>query len=53
MAFNGGTAAAIGRGRLAAAGLTLPTIALPSSSPLHTIGLSAKQTAWSTLIDVL
>ena len=47
VAFNGGTAATIGRRLLA--GTRLPLVALPSSSPLHTVGLAAKQPAWSTL----
>lgn len=49
VAFNGGTAAAMGRRRLTAAGLEVATIALPSSSPLHTIGRMAKQPAWAAL----
>ena len=47
VAFNGGTAATIGRRLLA--GTRLPLVALPSSSPLHTVGLAAKQPAWSAL----
>ena len=47
VAFNGGTAHRIGVRQLA--GSALPLIALPSSSPLHTIGLAAKQPAWAGL----
>ena len=47
VAFNGGKALAIGRPLVAA--LPLAIVALPSSSPLHTIGLAAKQPAWSAL----
>lgn len=49
--FNGGTAAAIGRPLLAGRGLAL--VALPSSSALHTVGVAAKQPAWSALADWL
>ena len=51
VAFNGGTAAAIGRPLLADRDLAL--ITLPSSSPLHTIGLAAKQPAWTALAERL
>lgn len=47
VAFNGGKALAIGRALLAGRGLDL--IALPSSSPLHTVGIAAKQPAWNAL----
>lgn len=48
VAFNGGTAARIGRRRLGAVpGLTL--IDLPSSSPAFTRPLSEKAAAWSIL----
>ena len=47
VAFNGGKALAIGRPLVAA--LPVAIVALPSSSPLHTIGLAAKQPAWSAL----
>ena len=47
VAFNGSTAAAIGRRALAGSRLTL--VPLPSSSPLHTVGLTVKQPAWSAL----
>ena len=51
VAFNGGKAAAIGRPLLAGESVTL--VDLPSSSPLHTIGLLAKQPAWSALATYL
>jgi hypoxanthine-DNA glycosylase len=51
VAFNGGMAAKIGRPLLAAEAVTL--VDLPSSSPLHTVGLPAKQAAWSALADHL
>jgi len=51
VAFNGGKALAIGRPLLA--GHALAIVALPSSSPLHTIGLAAKQPAWTALADHL
>jgi len=52
IAFNGGTAWKIGSRQLA--GIERYTlIALPSSSPLHTIGLAAKQAAWGALRDVI
>lgn len=47
VAFNGGAAAAMGRPLLA--GRDLALVALPSSSPLHTVGLTAKQPAWDGL----
>lgn len=45
--FNGATAYRHGARQLA--GVDTPLIALPSSSPLHTIGLAAKQDAWAAL----
>lgn len=51
VAFNGGTAAAIGRRLLAGRAFALVT--LPSSSPLHTVGLAAKQPAWRGLAEWL
>ncbi len=45
VAFNGGTAWRQGH-RLVPA---VPTLALPSSSPLHTIGIAAKQPAWDAI----
>lgn len=50
--FNGGTALKIGRAQLGPA-TPYAIIALPSSSPLHTIGLTAKQPAWLALRDYL
>ncbi|MGI4732753.1 MAG: DNA-deoxyinosine glycosylase [Janthinobacterium lividum] len=47
VAFNGGAAAAIGRRMLAGRAVALVT--LPSSSPLHTVGIDAKRPAWSAL----
>lgn len=47
IAFNGKKALAIGRPLVADLGL--PLLALPSSSPLHTVGLEAKMTAWTAL----
>jgi len=47
VAFNGGTALRHGRKQLAAD--PVETVALPSSSPLHTIGLAAKLPAWEGL----
>ena len=51
VAFNGGKAAAIGRPLLARESVTL--IDLPSSSPLHTIGMAAKQPVWDALLEHL
>ncbi|AYJ86802.1 DNA-deoxyinosine glycosylase [Sphingomonas paeninsulae] len=47
--FNGGTALSIGRRQLGAAANSLAIVALPSSSPLHTVGAAAKQPAWNEL----
>lgn len=47
IAFNGGKALAIGRPLVA--GRDLAILALPSSSPLHTVGRAAKQPAWDTI----
>jgi TDG/mug DNA glycosylase family protein len=52
VAFNGGTAARIGR-RLLAAAPRVELIDLPSSSPAHTRPFAAKAAAWSVLTDVL
>lgn len=49
--FNGGTALKLGRPLLAAHDVAI--VALPSSSPLHTVGLAAKQPAWSGLAAYL
>lgn len=44
VAFNGGKSAGIGRRQLARADLAL--VALPSSSPAHTLPLARKQAEW-------
>jgi hypoxanthine-DNA glycosylase len=49
LAFNGGKALAIGTRALGIAGPTVARVALPSSSPLHTVGLPAKLPAWLAL----
>lgn len=49
IAFNGGTALRHGRRALGPAAERYAVIALPSSSPLHTIGLAAKLPAWQAL----
>lgn len=48
VAFNGGTALKHGR-RLIGPSFAGAIVALPSSSPLHTIGRAAKQPAWDGL----
>jgi hypoxanthine-DNA glycosylase len=53
IAFNGGTALSIGKRELLDGGNVLPIIALPSSSPLHTVGVGAKQPAWDVLKQYL
>ncbi|WP_082458094.1 DNA-deoxyinosine glycosylase [Sphingomonas sp. Leaf10] len=45
VAFNGGTAWKAGRCLVAG----VETLALPSSSPLHTVGVAAKQPAWDAI----
>ncbi len=45
VAFNGGTAWKQGRGLVG----SVPVLQLPSSSPLHTVGLAAKQPAWDAI----
>ena len=47
IAFNGGKAFALGRPALAECDVAL--LALPSSSPLHTVGIAAKQPAWDAI----
>jgi hypoxanthine-DNA glycosylase len=47
IAFNGAKAAAIGRSRILEP--TVEILSLPSSSPLHTVGITAKQPAWNAL----
>jgi hypoxanthine-DNA glycosylase len=49
IAFNGLTAARIGRRALGQSALTL--IDLPSSSPAYTLGFDAKAARWSTLAN--
>lgn len=51
--FNGGTALRHGRAQLAEAAARYAIVALPSSSPLHTVGVAAKQQAWRALADYL
>lgn len=51
IAFNGGMAFRHGARRLGPT--SLPLVALPSSSPLHTIGLAAKLPAWLALREYL
>lgn len=53
IAFNGGTAAKIGMRQMGDARTDRELIALPSSSPLHTVGLAAKQAAWASLAAYL
>ena len=53
LAFNGGKALAIGTRQLGAAAPAIARVALPSSSPLHTVGLAAKLPAWVALRDFL
>lgn len=45
VAFNGGTAAKAGQTLVRG----VETLVLPSSSPLHTIGIEAKQPAWEAI----
>ncbi len=45
VAFNGGTAWKAGRGLAQG----IETLALPSSSPLHTVGVAAKQPVWDAI----
>ena len=49
VAFNGATAWKAGRGMVAG----VETLALPSSSPLHTVGVAAKQPAWNVITAYL
>lgn len=51
VAFNGGKALAIGRPLIANQKLAI--LALPSSSPLHTVGFDAKRPAWMAIRDYL
>ena len=52
IAFNGGTAYRLGVRQMASVD-RYALIALPSSSPLHAVGIAAKQGAWSALRSVL
>lgn len=49
IAFNGATSARHGLRRLGAAAGRWETVTLPSSSPLHTVGVAAKLPAWRAL----
>lgn len=51
VAFNGG--AALRHGAPQVMGIGVEVIALPSSSPLHTVGLAAKQPAWNAIAAYL
>lgn len=51
VAFNGGKALSLGRPLLGDRPLAI--LALPSSSPLHTIGRPAKQPAWDAIATYL
>ena len=53
IAFNGGTALKHGLRQLGAAAAGYAVVALPSSSPLHTVGLAAKTPAWDRLREHL
>ena len=53
IAFNGATAHRIGTRQLGEAAARYAIVPLPSSSPLHTIGLVAKAPAWTALRDWL
>jgi hypoxanthine-DNA glycosylase len=53
IAFNGGTALRHGLRQLGAAAERYAIVALPSSSPLHTVGLAAKVPAWLALRGTL
>lgn len=49
IAFNGATALKHGMRQLGAAANSHAIVALPSSSPLHTVGFAAKRPAWLAL----
>ncbi len=53
IAFNGSASARIGRAALGPAPPGVALVTLPSSSPLHTVGLTAKQPAWEALAAYL
>ncbi len=49
IAFNGATAHRLGLRQLGTQASRWPVLSLPSSSPLHTVGLPAKLPAWHAL----
>ena len=49
IAFNGGTAHKIGMRLIDEKSAHYALIALPSSSPLHAVGIEAKRPAWTAL----
>jgi hypoxanthine-DNA glycosylase len=53
IAFNGGTALRHGMRQLGPAAADYAIVALPSSSPLHTVGIATKLAAWKKLRDQL
>lgn len=53
IAFNGATAYKLGMRQLGALPKNYRVLQLPSSSPLHTIGLDAKLPAWRSLSALL
>jgi hypoxanthine-DNA glycosylase len=53
IAFNGGTAHRTGVKQLGAAAARYTIVALPSSSPLHTVGFDAKLPHWQALGTLL
>ncbi|MDN3575169.1 DNA-deoxyinosine glycosylase [Chitinimonas viridis] len=53
IAFNGGTAARLGQKQLVQQGISLPCLALPSSSPAHTMAYDLKLAQWRQLVGYL
>ena len=53
IAFNGATAHRHGVKALGPLAERYPIVALPSSSPLHTVGLAAKAPVWAALREWL
>ncbi|MBL8508494.1 DNA-deoxyinosine glycosylase [Chitinimonas sp. JJ19] len=53
IAFNGGTAARLGQKQLAQQGISLPCLALPSSSPAYTMAYDLKLAQWQQLVGYL
>ena len=53
IAFNGGTALRHGLRQLGGAATRYAIVPLPSSSPLHTVGVAAKLPAWTALRETL